>query len=200
MSHRDVPGHHIGMSQDVQWGCPRTSNRDVLRESVTERHWSFPVIQPLSSCYCLPSDQCDIPSPPNPHISPVRTHIQPTYNNGTRLHTSTFITPPSPLPHPIHPGRGPPSLCPPSSKESPIRESACLSYFTTLCASSIPHPDTPGFLCCCQHTAIPKSSAPHPLLLPAPSSSLPWPLAKSRRSSSADEPAFLLGRAGIVHF
>ena len=42
MSHRDVPGHHIGMSQDVQWGCPRTSNRDVLRESVTERHWSFP--------------------------------------------------------------------------------------------------------------------------------------------------------------
>ena len=39
MSHRDVPGHHIGMSQDVQWGCPRTSNRDVLRESVTERHW-----------------------------------------------------------------------------------------------------------------------------------------------------------------
>ena len=32
------------MSQDVQWGCPRTSNRDVLRESVTERHWSFPSV------------------------------------------------------------------------------------------------------------------------------------------------------------
>ena len=35
------------MSQDVKWGCPRTSNRDVLRESVTERHWSFPLTVPL---------------------------------------------------------------------------------------------------------------------------------------------------------
>ena len=34
---------YLRMSQDVHWGCPRTSNRDVLRESVTERHWSFPV-------------------------------------------------------------------------------------------------------------------------------------------------------------